>query len=77
MEHVRPSDVEELVSEVVGVGTVPVGSQPLSSMEQWGSLEQLNVLLALEERYSIELRPEDVLELTSVDSIVALLDARR
>ena len=44
--------------------------------QAWDSLAHLNLILALEEHFHIELTPEDSEQMTSIEAIVTLLDRR-
>jgi acyl carrier protein len=51
--------------------------ESLTVLEQWDSLRQLNLLLALEEHFGVELSPDDLGELTTIDGAVELVNRRR
>lgn len=46
------------------------------SIETWDSLQQLNLVLALEQEFDLQFEPEEMEQMDSVERIVALLDAR-
>ncbi len=52
-----------------------VPEQPLlGQTEGWDSLAHLNLILALEEALGRELNPEQVVEIESLDDVVAILE---
>ena len=70
-------DVVEIMTGVLGLAS---GSLTLdSSMEtvaQWDSLQHINVIMDVEQRFGIVLSPEEVMELHTVRSIVNIVQAR-
>jgi acyl carrier protein len=72
-ESIEP-EVIDLVAGVLGIPPTSLAdAAALAELQQWDSLAQLNVLLALEEHFSIELSPDDLERLTDVDAIVQLV----
>jgi len=69
-----------VVEIMSGLFSVPPESLSLeSSMEtvdQWDSLQHFNVILDIEQRFGIELSPEEVLELNSVGKIVEVVEKK-
>jgi acyl carrier protein len=43
-------------------------------IEEWDSLHHMNLVMALEEEFSIEFTEEHIVELTSVKAILEILD---
>lgn len=43
------------------------------SLETWDSLRHMNLIVALEDEFSVEFEPEDVMEINSYQSGVELL----
>lgn len=69
-----------VVEIMSGLFSVPADSLSLDSsmetVEQWDSLQHFNVVLDIEQRFGIELAPEEVLELHSVRKIVELVEQK-
>ena len=47
-----------------------------SNCEQWDSMNQLNLVLALEEAFDISLEPEEIGEMKSFQDIMKLLNEK-
>lgn len=47
----------------------------VETVEEWDSLKQINLIMALEEEFSVRFEDDDVMELTSFDRIVKKLEA--
>jgi acyl carrier protein len=69
--------VEEIVATIFNlpVETISLDSSP-QTIENWDSMGHLMLILELEQQFSVQLAPEEVETLTSVRSIVELLQAR-
>jgi len=63
-----------IVSDIFNLDPLEV-KQDLSfeSLENWESLTQLNLILALEEEFNIHLSPADIQKIKSIQSIVSVL----
>jgi acyl carrier protein len=55
---------------------VTADSSP-ATVETWDSVRHLNLILALEEEYGLQFRPEDTDEAKSIRDLVQLVAARR
>lgn len=74
----QPLDrVRRLVSDVFNapLESVSEDSSP-DTVENWDSLQQLNLVLALEQEFAIQLDPEEIEALTDVRAIVAIVAAK-
>ena len=47
----------------------------MDTVEQWDSLQHINVIMDVEQRFGIVLSPEEVMELHTVRSIVNIVQA--
>ncbi len=45
--------------------------------EKWDSLNQLNIVVALEDAFDVTLEPEEIAEMKSVTDIVRILSAKK
>ena len=59
----------------VDATTISLASSP-ADIESWDSLALLNLMVALEDEFSIELPPEDVAEAADLGTIARLVAAR-
>ena len=68
------SRVQRILADVL---SIPVEQVTLKSssetIESWDSLQHLNLMLALEQEFGLELLPEEVERLVSVHDIVTLV----
>ena len=75
-ESVLPAVVEILS----GLFSVPPVSLSLDSsmqtVEKWDSLQHLNVVFDVEQKFGLEFSPEEVLELNSVRKIVEIVERK-
>ncbi|HTA19684.1 MAG TPA: acyl carrier protein [Polyangia bacterium] len=69
--------VKRIVADVLGtsVSRITADSSP-ETLENWDSVRHLNIVMALEERFGVELEPEDIEGMRSVMQIVAIMSAR-
>jgi acyl carrier protein len=69
--------VRQIASDIF---SVPVGSigadSSADTIEAWNSMQHLNLVLALEEKFDIHFSPEEIEEMSSVGTIAAMLEAR-
>ena len=64
--------VKRVLSQVFGVPIEAIADDASpDSLEQWDSVTHLNLVLALEEEFSISLTDEQIVELLSCEIIVA------
>lgn len=54
----------ELVGNTLGVGDVP----------QWGSMAQMAIIVALQNKFGVKIPMEDLFDLTSVGDLVAEIE---
>ena len=66
--------VRQTISDVFGVslGEVTADSSP-QSIEAWDSMGHLNLILALEQSFSVQFSPEEIAGMTSVSLITQTL----
>ncbi len=70
-------DVIEIMTGVFGLasGALTLDSS-METVEQWDSLQHINVIMDVEQRFGIVLTSEEVMELHTVRSIVNIVQAR-
>ena len=71
------SGVQRIVADVfhIPAGQVRPESSP-DTIETWDSLQHLNLVLALEQQFSVQFTPEEIEQLLSVELIASLLDEK-
>lgn len=63
-------ELKEVFYELFGLGESKVGTETsIDTVEGWDSMAHLNLVIAIEERFSISLTPEEVSKMTSYESI--------
>lgn len=74
MNTVVMSRVQRIMADVLSVPIERVGPDSSSeTLEAWDSLQHLNIMLALEQEFGLELLPEEVERLASVQDIASLV----
>jgi acyl carrier protein len=70
--------VRQIVADIFNVDPreVTSASSP-ETIETWDSLQHLNLVVALEQAFEVELVPEEIEQMLSVESIVTLLRAKQ
>ena len=70
--------VRQIVADIflVEMAQVTERSSP-ETLENWDSLQHLNLVVALEGSFGLSLSPEEIAAMTSVADIVKIIDGRR
>ena len=72
------AEICEIAANVLDVSPATVREAgDLEQVENWDSLHQLNLMLALEETFGVQLSPDDLGLLTHVDTIRELVEKQR
>jgi acyl carrier protein len=70
--------VREIMAEVFGVNEMDIPEDvSQQSYSIWSSLEQVTLLVALEEEFGISLSTSEMMSMTSLPAIVAVLQKHR
>ncbi len=74
-------NLEEKVLKIVSnVMEIPVGQLGLQSssdnVENWDSLRQMNLILALEEEFNVSFTDEEIINMQNVEKIIKTLKSR-
>jgi acyl carrier protein len=70
--------VAEIIGDMLGVGSQDVLDAPsLAELPNWDSLQQLNLLLAVEETFAIPLTTDDLPAFGDLAAISGLIAERR
>ena len=69
--------VVEVMSGLLGINPDSITMESsMETVDQWDSLQHLNLIIDIEQRFNIQLQPEEVMELHSVAAIVAIVQAK-
>ncbi len=70
-------EVRQIAADIfnVPVEQVVAASSP-EDVDNWDSLQHLNLVLALEQSFELEFAPEDIEQMLSVESIVAVVQRK-
>ena len=69
--------VREIAADLFGVPLDDIDADSSQAdIEAWDSLAQLNLMLALEDEFSIRLAPDDIEKMGTVAAIAQLVDAK-
>jgi acyl carrier protein len=69
--------VRQLVSDIFAVPLeqVDANSSP-ETIEAWDSMQHLNLVLAVEDRFNLQFTPEEMEQMRSVEQIVTMVESR-
>jgi acyl carrier protein len=69
--------VRDITAGILGLnpGAITAESSP-ENIDVWDSVQHLNLVLALEERFGLTLEPEEIEKMKNVGSIVAVLEGK-
>ena len=70
--------VRRVASELfdVPVGAISAESTP-ATLENWDSVQQLNLILALEEQFGVSFEPEDMEQMQSIGQVADAVRAKQ
>jgi acyl carrier protein len=68
--------VRQIVSDIMNVPVDKLASDPTSAGE-WDSIQNLNVILAVEQATGVQFSPEEIEKMRNIDSIVQLVGSRQ
>jgi acyl carrier protein len=71
------AQVQAIASDIfdVPVGKITGDSSP-GTIETWDSMQHLNLVLAIEEKFGLQLSPEEIEEMKSVGAVAALVEKK-
>ncbi len=71
------SVVFKTVSEIFGVSMSRINeNSSMDTIKEWDSLNHMNLMMALEEEFSIQFDNDEVMKLTSIPAILSSLKRR-
>jgi len=67
--------VRSIASDIFGISPdkITTESSP-ETIETWDSMQHLNLVLALEEKFGVQLEPEDIEQMNSIGAVAALVE---
>jgi acyl carrier protein len=67
--------VQSIASDIFGVpaGKITAESSP-ETIENWDSMQHLNLVLAIEEKFGVQLEPEDIERMKNIGAVAALVE---
>jgi acyl carrier protein len=69
--------VKQVTSDLFFVPVEAIDEDSSSeTIEQWDSLQHLNLVLALEEVFAVELTPEDIEQMRTIGAIANLIECK-
>lgn len=69
--------VLKTVSEILGISPDQINNNSsMDTIEEWDSLNHMNLMMALEEEFSIQFDNLEVMKLTSIEAILQALKSR-
>jgi acyl carrier protein len=71
------SRVQGILADLFSIPVAQILPETSSdTIKSWDSLQHLNLVLALEQEFGLQFAPEEIEKLTSVETIVGLLDPK-
>lgn len=74
MKQINNNDIIDSISEFFGK-KVTIESK-IGDIEGWDSLGQINLFMMLEEKFELDLSPDDIIENDSVRKIIELINKK-
>ena len=67
--------VRNIASDIFGVRAdkITAESSP-ETIENWDSMQHLNLVLAVEEKFGVQLEPEDIEKMKNIGAVAALVE---
>jgi acyl carrier protein len=67
--------VRNIASDIFGipVDRITAESSP-ETIENWDSMQHLNLVLAIEEKFGVQLDPEDIEQMKNIGAVAALVE---
>ncbi len=67
--------VRNIASDIFGVPAAKITAESSpETIENWESMQHLNLVLAIEEKFGVQLDPEDIEEMKSIGAVAALVE---
>jgi acyl carrier protein len=70
--------IRTIASDLFGIPAQQITADSTAeTIETWDSIQHLNLVLALEERFNIQLSPEEIEEMKSIGGVAKVVEAKR
>ncbi|HTR24479.1 MAG TPA: acyl carrier protein [Terriglobales bacterium] len=70
-------DVRTMASDIFGVPVTKLTAESSpETVESWDSVQHLNLVLALEEKYGVQLAPEEIEQMKTLGASATLIDSK-
>lgn len=71
------AQVQQIASDIFGVpaSKITADSSP-ETIETWDSIQHLNLVLAIEEKFAVQLSPEEIEQMESVGAVSTLVQKK-
>ncbi|MGA8541593.1 MAG: acyl carrier protein [Terriglobales bacterium] len=67
--------VREIASDIFGIKIEKITAQSSpQTIENWDSMQHLNLILAIEEKFAVHFEPEDIEEMNNIGAVAALVE---
>ena len=76
MDHIMSPELKEVLMNVLEIDSVSE-QDSAETIRTWDSVRQINLMMAIEEKFGITFPVEEMPELTSVKAIAAAIESRR
>jgi len=72
------AEIRQIAADVLGVpvDSVTAESSP-ETLEGWDSLKHINIMMAIEQAFGVEILPEEMAEIRSIGDAVRLVGGKR
>jgi acyl carrier protein len=70
--------VRSIASDIFGISAdkITAASSP-ETIETWDSMQHLNLVLAVEEKFGVQLEPEDIEQMKTIGAVATLVEKRQ
>jgi acyl carrier protein len=70
--------VRSVASDIFGIPADKITAESSSeTIENWDSMQHLNLVLAIEEKFGVQLEPEDIEQMRNIGAVAALVEKRQ
>ena len=67
--------VRNIASDIFGIPADKISAESSpETIENWDSMQHLNLVLAIEEKFGVQLDPEDIEAMTNIGAVAALVE---
>ena len=77
MNNPIPDQVRQIAADVFGIPLEEVTLESTQDdIEKWDSLQHINLVMALEQNFSIEILPEEIGEMGKIGDVVQVVEGK-